>query len=172
MNYEKYIRTVYDFPTPGVEFKDISPLLFDADAFHQAIEEMAAACKDCDVIIGADARGFVFGAAIALRLKKPFLMARKKHKLPGDVVTIEYGLEYGKNTLELQTGFLQPGQKVAVCDDVLATGGTNEAVVRLAEQNGAKVEKVVVLVELAYLDGRKRLEDQGYQVHSLVQYHQ
>ncbi|MDD7898093.1 adenine phosphoribosyltransferase [Metamycoplasma hyosynoviae] len=158
MNLKKYIRTVKDFPKPGISFKDISLLLANGEALHYTIEKMADLAKDADIIVGPDARGFLFGTPVAAKLKKPFIMVRKKGKLPGDVVSCDYGLEYGRNVLELQKGVTKPGQKAVIIDDVLATGGTLEAIIKLLESEKVDVSKIIVLMELEGFDARKRLK--------------
>ncbi|MDC8917861.1 adenine phosphoribosyltransferase [Metamycoplasma hyosynoviae] len=158
MDLKKYIRTVKDFPKPGISFKDISLLLANGEALHYTIEKMADLAKDADIIVGPDARGFLFGTPVAAKLKKPFIMVRKKGKLPGDVVSCDYGLEYGRNVLELQKGVTKPGQKAVIIDDVLATGGTLEAIIKLLESEKVEVSKIIVLMELEGFDARKRLK--------------
>ncbi|MDD1375056.1 adenine phosphoribosyltransferase [Metamycoplasma hyosynoviae] len=158
MDLKKYIRTVKDFPKPGISFKDISLLLANGEALHYAIEKMADLAKDADIIVGPDARGFLFGTPVAAKLKKPFIMVRKKGKLPGDVVSCDYGLEYGRNVLELQKGVTKPGQKAVIIDDVLATGGTLEAIIKLLESEKVDVSKIIVLMELEGFNARKRLK--------------
>ncbi|RIV16816.1 adenine phosphoribosyltransferase [Mycoplasmopsis gallopavonis] len=167
MDIKKLIRDVPDFPKPGIIFKDISPLLANGEALHYTIEQIAKNCADADIIVGPDARGFLFGTPAAAFLKKPFIMVRKPKKLPGKVIAMNYDLEYGSNTLEIQEGFVKQGQKAVIVDDVLATGGTTKAIVKLLESQGVTVTKVVVLLELAELNGRKILGDQ-IEVVSLV----
>ncbi|WP_435130218.1 adenine phosphoribosyltransferase [Mycoplasma sp. 6243] len=157
MNIAKLIRNVPDFPKPGIMFKDISPLLADGEALNYTISKIADECKDVDIIVGPDARGFLFGTPAAAFLKKPFIMVRKPNKLPGEVISMSYDLEYGSNSLELQKGFVKPGQKAAIVDDVLATGGTTKAIIKLLESQGVEVKKVIVLLELQELHGRKLL---------------
>ncbi|QIW62650.1 adenine phosphoribosyltransferase [Mycoplasmopsis gallinacea] len=157
MDIKKLIRDVKDFPKPGILFKDISPLLANGEALSYTIDQIASHCKDVDVIVGPDARGFLFGTPTAAQLKKPFLMVRKPHKLPGEVISMNYDLEYGSNILEIQKGFIQKGQKVAIVDDVLATGGTTKAIIKLLESQGAIVSKIIVLLELKELKGRELL---------------
>ncbi|QJB71082.1 adenine phosphoribosyltransferase [Mycoplasma sp. 1654_15] len=166
INLEKFIRDVKDFPIEGIIFKDISPLLANGKALHCTIHKMAELAKDADVIIGPDARGFLFGTPTAAFLKKPFIMVRKPKKLPGDVISFEYELEYGTSTLEIQTNMLKPGQKVAIIDDVLATGGTMKAITDLIESQGAVVHKIVFLLELVALNGIEKLKN--YDVSSLI----
>lgn len=166
INLEKYIRTVEDFPKKGISFKDISPLLADGKALNYAIVEMASLAKDVDIIVGPDARGFLFGTPTAAFLSKPFIMIRKAGKLPGEVEEFAYELEYGSAILEVQVDMIKPGQKVAIIDDVLATGGTVKAITKMIERAGAIVDKIIFLIELEQLQGRKKLEN--YDVISLI----
>lgn len=166
INLIEYIRDVKDFPIEGIVFKDISPLLANGEVLNYTINQMAELAKDADVIIGPDARGFLFGTPTAAFLKKPFIMVRKPKKLPGDVISFEYDLEYGKSTLEIQTNMLKKGQKVAIIDDVLATGGTMKAIINLIESQGAVLHKVIFLLELGFLNGIEKLKK--YDVSSLI----
>lgn len=166
INLEKYIRTVEDFPKKGISFKDISPLLADGKALNYTIVEMASLAKDVDIIVGPDARGFLFGTPTAAFLSKPFIMIRKAGKLPGEVEEFAYELEYGSAILEVQVDMIKPGQKVAIIDDVLATGGTVKAITKMIERAGAIVDKIIFLIELEQLQGRKKLEN--YDVISLI----
>ncbi|WP_025755198.1 adenine phosphoribosyltransferase [Mycoplasmopsis cricetuli] len=158
MEIKNLIKNVKNFPKPGILFKDISPLLADGEALHYTIEQIAKHAQLADVIVGPDARGFLFGTPTAAILKKPFIMVRKPKKLPGEVISMSYDLEYGSNTLELQKGYIKPGQKVAIVDDVLATGGTTKAIIKLLQSQGAEVIKVIVVLELSELKGRELLE--------------
>ncbi|CCP24463.1 adenine phosphoribosyltransferase [Mycoplasmopsis cynos] len=167
MNIEKYIRDVKDFPRPGIMFKDISPLLANGEALNYTINKIAEYAGDVDIIVGPDARGFLFGTPAATILKKPFIMVRKPHKLPGEVISMSYDLEYGSNVLEIQKGFVKQGQTAAIVDDVLATGGTTNAIIKLLESQGVKVIKVIVLLELKDLNGRK-LFNKDIQTISLI----
>lgn len=167
MQLEKYIRNVKDFPTKGIDFKDISPLLGNGEALRYTIEKMANLAQDCDIIVGPDARGFLFGTPTATLLKKPFIMVRKPGKLPGEVVSMKYDLEYGKNVLEIQKGFVKPGQTAAIVDDVLATGGTTNAIIKLLESQGVIVKKIILLLELEALNGRSKFP-RSIEVHSLI----
>lgn len=164
------IRDVPDFPRPGIVFKDIMPLLADAEALHEAVERLTAYAgpRRPDIVLGAEARGFILGAALAYRLGCGFVAARKPGKLPWHTVSVEYALEYGTDSLEVQQDALSAGARVLVHDDVLATGGTARAKVDLVERLGGIVVGVAFLVELAFLDGRGLLE--GHDVTSLVTY--
>ncbi|MGI8551650.1 MAG: adenine phosphoribosyltransferase [Dehalococcoidia bacterium] len=170
MDLKPYIRDVPDFPQPGVLFRDITPLLADPDAFRYAVDALAAAYHpgELDAIVGIESRGFLFGAPLAYRLSLPLIPVRKAGKLPWEVMSVEYALEYGSNKLDIHKDALQRGQKVAIVDDVLATGGTAEAAAPLVERLGAQVRAMLFLVELDFLAGRKRL--QGYEIRSLVKY--
>ena len=165
-----YIRTIPNYPKEGVMFRDITTVLNNADGLKLAIDEMTALVKDLDfdVIAGAESRGFIFGMPIAYNLHKPFVLVRKKGKLPGETISQAYDLEYGSAEVEIHKDAIKPGQKVVMIDDLIATGGTVEAAIKLFERLGGEVVKVVFLMELTDLGGRKRLE--GYDVASVVQY--
>jgi adenine phosphoribosyltransferase len=164
------VRDVPDFPRPGIVFKDIMPLLADADALHQAVDELAAWAepRNVDVVVGAEARGFILGAAVAYKLGCGFVAARKPGKLPYLTVGAKYALEYGFDALEMHVDALKPDTRVLVHDDLLATGGTARAKIDLVEQLGATVVGVAFVVELSFLNGRDKLY--GHDVHSLIQY--
>ncbi|EIN15260.1 Adenine phosphoribosyltransferase [Mycoplasmopsis agalactiae 14628] len=170
MDLKKYIRDVKNFPKPGILFKDISPLLADGEALNYTITSMAEVAKDVDVIVGPDARGFLFGTPTAAVLKKPFIMVRKPGKLPGKVISREYDLEYGNNILQIQDGFIKKGQTVAIVDDVLATGGTIKAIIKLLKEQGAIIKKVIILLELTDLNGRESINEEGIEIVSLVKF--
>lgn len=156
MNLKQFIDTVQNFPIDGIIFKDISPLLANGEALSYTVEKMAKEAADADVIVGPDARGFLFGTPVAARLKKPFVMVRKAKKLPGEVIRKTYDFEYGQNALEMQKGRIFPGQKVVIIDDILATGGTIKAIVDLIESQGAIVSKIIFLMELSELKGAQK----------------
>ncbi|MBM3678983.1 MAG: adenine phosphoribosyltransferase [Actinobacteria bacterium] len=164
------IRDVLDFPQEGIVFKDLMPLIGDADAFRQAIDGLADWCRPRrpDVILGAEARGFIFGGALAYTLGCGFVPARKPGKLPWDTVQATYDLEYGTDTLEVHADAIREGDRVIVLDDVLATGGTAKAKVDLVESIGGIVVGAVFVVELTFLQGRDKLA--GHDVHALVAY--
>ena len=165
-----YVRSIPGFPKPGIIFRDITTLINDADGFNQAIDDMCEKVKDIDfdVIAGAEARGFIFGAAIAYKMHKPLVLIRKKGKLPTRVITQEYDLEYGTGTLEMHIDSFKPGAKVLVVDDLLATGGTTKAITKLVEKAGGIVAGISVLIELVDLKGRERLTD--YPVFSSISF--
>ncbi|MCM8900128.1 adenine phosphoribosyltransferase [Caldicoprobacter algeriensis] len=170
MDLKSKIRVVPDFPKPGISFKDITTLLKDREAYVYTIDSLVAFCKDkgAELIVGPEARGFVLGAPVAYALKVGFVPVRKPGKLPAETVRYEYGLEYGSDVLEMHKDAIQPGQKVVVVDDLLATGGTALAAVKLVEKLGGMVTGVAFVIELSYLNGRKALE--GYDVYSVITY--
>ena len=167
---EDFVVTIPDFPQPGIMFRDVTGILQDAKGFKMAVDQLIDLVKDLDfdVIVGAEARGFIFGAAMAYKLKKAFVPARKKGKLPRETVSQEYDLEYGKATIELHKDAIRPGQKVVVVDDLIATGGTVAAICKLVERLGGEVARVCFVMELAGLNGREALK--GYDVRNLIVY--
>lgn len=167
---QRHIREVPDFPEPGVSFKDVTPLIEDGPTFHTAVEEMARAteAKDYSRVLSADARGFVFGAALAYQAKRGLILARKPNKLPRKTVSASYDLEYGSNTLEVHADAIPAGMRVLVVDDLLATGGTARAMCQLVENAGGVVAGIAFLIELRYLGGRELLTP--YEVISLLAY--
>ena len=170
MNLIEKIREIEDYPVEGVSFKDITTLLSDADAFHEAIESMIAEAQnfDFDVILAAEARGFIVGAPMSYALKKGFIPVRKPGKLPSKTIRREYELEYGKDFLEIHEDALKPGDRVLIVDDLLATGGTSAAIKDMVLSTGAEVMGYVYLIELEFLEGRKKLGD--YPVKSIIRY--
>ena len=156
---EEYVRSIPDFPEPGIIFRDITTILQDPDGLHLAIQSMQDKLKDTefDVVVGTESRGFIFGVPIAYNLHKAFVPVRKKGKLPCETVSMEYDLEYGSAVIEMHKDSIKPGQKVVLVDDLVATGGTIEAAIKLGEELGGEVVKVVFLMELAGLKGRERL---------------
>ena len=167
---EDYVRSIPDFPEPGIIFRDITSVLQDADGLQLAIDSMQDCLKDTDVdvIVGTESRGFIFGMPIAYNLHKAFIPVRKKGKLPRETVSAKYDLEYGTAEIEIHKEDLRPGMKVVIIDDLIATGGTVEAAVKLAESLGAEVVKIAFVMELAGLKGRERLAD--YDVESVITY--
>ena len=167
---EEYVRSIPDFPEPGIIFRDITTILQDPDGLHLAIQSMQDKLKDTefDVVVGTESRGFIFGVPIAYNLHKAFVPVRKKGKLPCETVSLEYDLEYGSAVIEMHKDSIKPGQKVVLVDDLVATGGTIEAAIKLVEELGGEVVKVVFLMELAGLKGRERLK--GYEVESVLCY--
>lgn len=167
---ESYVRSITDFPEKGIIFRDVTSVLQDADGLHLAIDLMQEklAGLEFDLVVGPESRGFIFGVPIAYNLHKPFIPIRKKGKLPCETVSIQYELEYGTAELELHRDAIKKGQKVVIIDDLIATGGTNEAMIKLVEGLGGEVVKAVFLMELAGLEGRNRLA--GYDVESVISY--
>lgn len=170
MRLEEKIRDVPDFPIKGVLFKDITTLLKDPDAYHQALDLMVERFKNkgIEIVVGMESRGFIFAAPMAYLLGAGLVPVRKLGKLPAETVRAEYSLEYGTNTLEIHKDAIKPGQKVLVVDDLLATGGTTVATVQLVEKLGGQVTGVAFLIELAFLRGRDKLK--GYDVYSQIQF--
>ena len=167
---EEYVTSIPDFPEPGIIFRDITSVLQDADGLHLAIDSYMKMLEgvDFDVVVGAESRGFIFGAPIAYLLGKPFITARKPGKLPRETVSEDYELEYGTASIELHKDSIRPGQKVVIVDDLIATGGTVEAIIKLVEKLGGEVVKLVFMMELAGLKGRDRLAK--YDVESAIVY--
>ena len=167
---EDYVVSIPDFPEPGIIFRDVTSVLQDAEGLHLAIDLMQEKLEglDFDVVVGPESRGFIFGVPIAYNLHKPFIPIRKKGKLPCETVSVEYELEYGTATIEMHKDAIKPGQKVVIIDDLIATGGTNEAMVKMIESLGGEVVKAVFLMELAGLKGREQLSQ--YDVSSLIIY--
>ena len=167
---EEYVRSIPDFPEPGIIFRDITSVLQDADGLQLAIDSMIKLLDgvDFDVVAGTESRGFIFGVPIAYEMHKPFVPVRKKGKLPCETISQSYDLEYGQATIEMHKDSIKPGQKVVLVDDLIATGGTIEAAIKLVEQLGGEVVKVIFLMELAGLKGRERLK--GYDVASVLPY--
>jgi adenine phosphoribosyltransferase len=167
---QRYILTVPDFPRPGISFKDITPLIEDGEALHTAVDALANATDDLhyDRILSAEARGFVFGTALAYRARRGLILARKPNKLPRETISATYELEYGTDALEAHADAIAPGTRVLVADDLLATGGTARAMCQLVENAGGTVAGVAFLIELSYLNGRDLLAP--YDVVSLITY--
>ncbi len=167
---EDYVRTIPDFPEPGIMFRDVTSVLQNADGLQLAIDGMQELVQniDFDVVVGAESRGFIFGMPIAYNLKKPFVLVRKKGKLPCETIEATYDLEYGTATIEMHKDAIKPGQKVVLVDDLIATGGTIQAAAKLIERLGGEVVKIIFLMELEGLNGREKLE--GYDVDSVIKY--
>ena len=168
--WQDAIRTIPDFPEKGILFRDITTLLKNGEAFAAMIDEVAEKVRPMnpEVIVGPESRGFILGAAVAYHLKKGFIPVRKPGKLPAEVLSHEYALEYGTDVLEIHRDAIQKGQPIVVVDDLLATGGTAEATARMIEELGGVVAGFVFLIELTYLDGRDKLK--GYPVETLLKY--
>ena len=167
---EKYIKSIPDFPKPGIIFRDVTSVTEDPEGMKLAIDEMDKLLEgvDYDVIAGAESRGFIFGAPLAYKNGKGLVLVRKKGKLPCETISEEYALEYGTAEIEIHKDAIKPGQKVVIVDDLIATGGTTEAIIKLIERLGGKVEKVVFLIELKGLNGRDKLK--GYDVDAVIKY--
>lgn len=167
---EDFVRTIPDFPEPGIMFRDITTVMQSPEGFRLAIDELQKLVKDLDfdVVVGAESRGFLFGAPLAYNLGKGFVPVRKKGKLPCETIEATYDLEYGTATIEMHKDSIKPGQKVVLIDDLIATGGTIEAAAKLVEELGGEVVKILFLLELAGLNGRERLAK--YDVDSVVVY--
>lgn len=167
---EEYVKSIPDFPERGIIFRDVTSVLQDAEGLHLAVDLMQGKLEgiDFDIVVGPESRGFIFGVPIAYNLKKAFIPVRKKGKLPRETVSIEYELEYGTASIEMHKDSIKPGQKVVIIDDLMATGGTTEAMIKLIEGLGGEVVKVVFLMELAGLHGRDRFSD--YDLESVIVY--
>ena len=170
MDFKDYIAAVPDFPTEGILFRDITPLMQDGEAFHAATKQISDFAKEvgAEVIAGPESRGFIFGCPVAYELHIGFVPVRKPNKLPREVISCEYALEYGTNTLNMHADSIKPGQKVLIVDDLLATGGTVEATIKMIHQMGGEVVGCAFLIELADLGGRERLKD--YNVFTVMSY--
>lgn len=170
MNLNDYVAAIKDFPVEGILFRDITPLMQDGDAFHEACSQLIDYAKKvgAQVIVGPESRGFIFGCPVAYELNIGFVPVRKPNKLPRKTVSVKYDLEYGSNELHMHEDSVKPGQKVLIIDDLLATGGTVEATIKLIKQLGGEVAGCAFLIELEDLKGRERLKD--YDVFTLMTY--
>jgi len=170
MNLKERIRVIENFPKEGISFKDITTLISDGEALKEAIDQFVMHLKDkkIDLIVGPEARGFIFGVPVAYVLGAGFIPVRKPGKLPGEIISVNYGLEYGEDQLQIHKDAIKPGQRVAIVDDLLATGGTVEGVAKLIEEAGGEVVALDFLIELTELNGKDKLK--GYEVLSLVKY--
>lgn len=167
---EEYVRSIPDFPEPGIIFRDVTSILQDPDGLKLSIDGIIKSLDgvDFDVVVGPESRGFIFGVPTAYALHKSFVPVRKKGKLPCETISAEYELEYGSAVIEMHKDAIKPGQKVVIIDDLIATGGTIEAIIKLVEQLGGEVVKICFVMELAGLKGREKLA--GYPVESLITY--
>lgn len=167
---EEYVRSIPDFPEPGIIFRDVTTILKDADGLQMAVDQLMAmlAQVDYDVIVGPESRGFIFGVPVAYLQHKGFVPVRKKGKLPCETISVRYDLEYGQAEIEIHKDAIRPGQRVVIIDDLLATGGTMKAMTALIEQLGGEVVKICLVMELSGLNGRKLLA--GYLVESVITY--
>jgi len=170
MSYKEHIAIVQDWPVEGVEFKDITPLMANGSAYKAAVDDIIAYAKEkeVDLVVGPEARGFIIGCPVAYEMEVGFIPVRKPGKLPREVIEMDYGLEYGENVLTLHKDAVKEGQRVLITDDLLATGGTIEATIKLVESLGGIVVGCAFLIELAYLDGISKLKD--YDVLTLMTY--
>lgn len=165
------IQTIPDFPTEGIQFKDITPIFLNPKLYEQVIQDLANFSRGkVDVVCGIESRGFLFGIAIAVALEVPFILVRKKGKLPPPFLSQKYDLEYGSAEIEMKTDQLKAGQRVLIHDDLLATGGTTQAAADLVQMQGATVSQFSFLIELKDLGGRKTLEDFNSELYSILQY--
>ncbi len=169
-NIEDYVTAIEDFPKPGIVFRDITTVIGSPEGLRLSVDGMVGKLQgvDFDLVVGSESRGFIFGTPVAYEMGKGFVLARKKGKLPRETISEEYDLEYGTATLEMHTDSIKPGQKVVIVDDLIATGGTVEAMIKMIERLGGEVVKILFVIELAGLKGRERL--QGYDVESLITY--
>lgn len=167
---EEYVRSIPDFPEKGIIFRDVTSVIQDADGLHLAIDGIQNILDgvDFDVVVGPESRGFIFGVPVAYNMHKAFVPVRKKGKLPCETVSQEYALEYGTATIEMHKDSIRPGQKVVIVDDLIATGGTTGAIIKLVEQLGGKIVKIAFLMELEGLKGRDKLA--GYSMDSVIKY--
>ena len=169
---KQHVHEIHDFPKPGISFKDITPILSNPQLSKKVVNALAEYTKplQVDAIVGIDSRGFLFGASLARFLELPFVVVRKKGKLPGETIAHSYDLEYGSATLEIHRNALKPGQKVLIHDDLLATGGTAKASAELVQQLGAEVSAFAFIIDLAFLNGAAVLEPYQAACHSLLRY--
>lgn len=167
---EDYVRSIPDFPEPGIIFRDVTTILQDADGLHLAVDKLVEMVNDVDfdVVVGPESRGFIFGVPVAYALHKGFVPVRKKGKLPCETISKEYDLEYGSAVIEMHKDSIRPGQKVVIVDDLIATGGTIEAITQIVEELGGQVVKICFVMELAGLNGREKLK--RYEVDSVITY--
>ena len=167
---EEYVKSIPDFSEKGIIFRDVTSVLQDADGLHMAIDQMQKKLEgvDFDIVLGPESRGFIFGVPIAYNMHKAFVPVRKKGKLPRATISQTYDLEYGTATIEIHKDAIQPGQKVVIIDDLIATGGTTEAIIKMVEELGGEVVRCVFLMELAGLKGREKLN--GYDIDSAIIY--
>ncbi len=168
---QETIATIPDFPKPGIQFKDISPIFLHPKLYEEVIQDLVKFSKGkVDAVCGIESRGFLFGIAVAVALEVPFILIRKKGKLPPPFVSQQYELEYGTSEIEMKEGQLQPGQKVLIHDDLLATGGTTEAAAKLIEKQDAKVSQFSFLIGLNFLDGEEKLKKFGAEIYRILEY--
>ena len=172
MDLKKYIRSIQDYPKKGILFRDITTLIKDTTAFNESIDQMSEILKkiNFDKISAIESRGFIFASALSYNLSKPFILMRKKNKLPADKHSVDFELEYGKSTLEIHKDSINEKEKIVIIDDLIATGGTAEAGAKLVEKSGGNVAGFVFVINLFDLGGKKILEDKGYKTFSLMEF--
>ena len=172
MNLKNYIRSIKDYPKKGILFRDITTLIKDKDAFAETIKQIVEKSKNFnfDKIAAIESRGFVFASAVSYILKKPFIMLRKKNKLPSEVHSVDFELEYGTATIEIHKDSIEKDENVLIIDDLIATGGTAEAAAKLIEMSNGKVSAFIFVINLFDLDGCKKLNDKGYKVENLIEF--
>ena len=172
MNLKDFIRSIQDYPKKGILFRDITTLIKDKDAFAEAISQIVERSKkyDFDKIAAIESRGFVFASAVSFVLKKPFIMLRKKNKLPAEVYSVDFELEYGTATIEVHKDSFEKNDNVLIIDDLIATGGTAEAAAKLIKMSDANVAAFIFVINLFDLDGCKKLEDKGFKVENLIDF--
>ena len=172
MNLKNYIRSIKDYPKKGILFRDITTLIKDKDAFAETIKQIVEKSKNFnfDKIAAIESRGFVFASAVSYILKKPFIMLRKKNKLPSEVHSVDFELEYGTATIEVHKDSIEKDENVLIIDDLIATGGTAEAAAKLIEMSNGKVSAFIFVINLFDLDGCKKLKDKGYKVENLIEF--
>jgi adenine phosphoribosyltransferase len=170
MDLKQYVTIVEDWPKPGIRFKDITTLMDNGEAYKYATDKIVeyAKEKEIDIVVGPEARGFIIGCPVAYSLGLGFAPVRKEGKLPRETIKVSYGLEYGKDVLTIHKDAIKPGQRVLITDDLLATGGTIDATIKLVEELGGVVAGIAFLIELSYLEGRKNLD--GYDILTLMEY--
>ena len=172
MDLKKFIRSIPDYPKKGILFRDITTLIKDAKAFEETINQIVESSKsfNFDKIAAIESRGFVFASAVSYLLKKPFILLRKKNKLPADTHSVDFELEYGKATIEVHKDSINKDENILIIDDLIATGGTAEAAAKLIEKSGGKVAAFIFVINLFDLNGKKLLEDKGYKAFSLIDF--
>jgi len=172
MDLKKYIRSIQDYPKKGILFRDITTLIKDENAFRNCIDQMSKILKQlsCDKIAAIESRGFIFSSPLSYNLSKPYILLRKKNKLPAERYSVDFELEYGKATLEMHKDSINPNEKVIIIDDLIATGGTAEAAAKLIEKSDGKVAGFIFVINLFDLGGKKLLEDKGYKTFSLIDF--
>ena len=172
MDLKEYIRSIPDYPKKGILFRDITTLIKNETAFAETINQIVERSKNykVDKIAAIESRGFLFGSAVSYLLNKPFILLRKKNKLPADKFSVDFNLEYGNATLEMHKDSINPNEKIIIIDDLIATGGTAEAAAKLVKMSGGQVAGFIFVINLFDLGGKKLLEDKGYKSHSLMDF--